>query len=190
MSWVQGALAMTLVRSLWEGAAVALALAVVLCFARSSAGRYAASCIAMLALLGGLVITFNRLVPAPPTGIRETAIGPTPYSARVFSDVPSTVSTRESGPVDYATWVVRVWIAGVFVFYLRGVMSWMAARRLRRSGVCCATDAWQDRMDRLRARLRVTRPVALLESCLAEAPVAIGYLRPVILMPLGSKETQ
>lgn len=40
-------------------------------------------------------------------------------------------------------------------------------------------------MQRLGARLRMARPVVLLESCLAEVPVVIGYLRPVILMPVG-----
>ena len=49
----------------------------------------------------------------------------------------------------------------------------------------CAPGFWQERLDRLGARLRLSRPVALLESCLAEVPVVIGYLRPVILMPVG-----
>ena len=44
---------------------------------------------------------------------------------------------------------------------------------------------WQDRLRALAARLRVTRPVALLESCLAETPVLIGFLRPAILIPAG-----
>ena len=44
---------------------------------------------------------------------------------------------------------------------------------------------WQERLDRLARALRLSRPVALLESCLAEVPVVIGYVRPVILMPVG-----
>jgi Zn-dependent protease with chaperone function len=31
----------------------------------------------------------------------------------------------------------------------------------------------------------IARPVALLESCFTDAPVLIGYWRPVILLPLG-----
>src|ERR1017187_4886797 len=34
-------------------------------------------------------------------------------------------------------------------------------------------------------RLRLSKPVALLETCLADVPVVIGYLRPVILAPVG-----
>ena len=61
----------------------------------------------------------------------------------------------------------------------------MGARRLRRKGVCSAPDGWQHRLDQLSARLRVTKSVALLETCFAEAPVVIGCLRPVILFPVG-----
>ena len=48
-----------------------------------------------------------------------------------------------------------------------------------------APAAWQQRLDRLARALRLSRPVTLLESCLAEVPVVIGYLRPVILVPVG-----
>ena len=58
-------------------------------------------------------------------------------------------------------------------------------RRLRRRGVCAAPDFWQERLSLLAGRLRLSRPVGLLESCLAGVPVVIGHLRPVILMPVG-----
>ena len=60
-----------------------------------------------------------------------------------------------------------------------------------RAAACAAGECvppprfWQARLDRLAARVRVSRPVTLLESCLAEVPVVIGYVRPVILMPVG-----
>src|SRR5579863_9687245 len=57
------ALGWTLVHSLWEGAGVALALAIVLTIARSSRVRYAASCLAMFALLAGFAVTLYRLMP-------------------------------------------------------------------------------------------------------------------------------
>jgi beta-lactamase regulating signal transducer with metallopeptidase domain len=70
-------------------------------------------------------------------------------------------------------------------FQLRCVASWLAARRMGRRGVCAATEFCQGRIHRLAAQVRVSMPVILLESCLAEVPVVIGYLRPVILMPVG-----
>jgi GWxTD domain-containing protein len=61
----------------------------------------------------------------------------------------------------------------------------MAAQRLRSSGVCAAPAVWRATLDRLADRMAVARPMLLLESCLTEAPVLIGYLRPAILMPMG-----
>jgi beta-lactamase regulating signal transducer with metallopeptidase domain len=54
-----------------------------------------------------------------------------------------------------------------------------------RRGISSAGREWQDRLGQLAARLRLSRPVGLLESCLAEAPVVIGHARPVVLMPVG-----
>lgn len=186
--WVHGsaakALGWTLVHSLWEGAVVALALAVVLGIARSSRVRYWAACLAMLVLLSGFGATLYRMMPHD-TGIAAKA--PVPATAAP--------STPDDGPVsnlrtpwdfsDLLPWLAPVWMAGVLLFQLRCLASWIAAGRLRRVGVCRASEAWSERLDGLRARLRMTRPVTLLESCLAEVPVVIGHLRPVILMPVG-----
>src|SRR5580658_5216201 len=66
-NWVQtpaaAALGWTLAHSLWEGALVALALAVAFCFLRTSRARYAAACLAMLGLVGIAGLTFIRVMP-------------------------------------------------------------------------------------------------------------------------------
>ena len=178
-----GALAKTLLHSLWEGAAVALALAMVLCVVRSPRARYAAACMAMAAMLAGLVVTFAQLVPAPPFHVQPAASGHLPL--RASADVAPSVPLIETRPIVNLAWLVPFWIAGVLIFHLRALTSWMATRRLRHIGVCCAAEFWQERADHLQTRLRVNRSVALLESCLAEVPVVMGYVRPVILMPVG-----
>jgi GWxTD domain-containing protein len=179
------ALGWTLAHSLWEGALVALALAAALGVVHRSRARYAAACVAMLALLAGFCVTYQiclaqqrmegprgalALRPAPPD------LGAEPFVVKV---------PERFHAAEYLPWLAPFWIAGVLFFQLRGVAGWMSARRLRRKGVCAATPFWQHRIDRLAARVRLSRPVTLLESCLAEVPVVIGYVRPVILMPVG-----
>jgi beta-lactamase regulating signal transducer with metallopeptidase domain len=39
--------------------------------------------------------------------------------------------------------------------------------------------------DRLARRIEVTRPIRLLQSALVQVPTVIGWLRPVVLIPLG-----
>jgi hypothetical protein len=102
MNWpgFQVALAGTLLHSLWEGAAVALALAVALCFARSSQVRYGAACVAMVVLPGGLVVTFTHMVPAQPGGVRVAgSSGWTSGAAREFRVGLPPVPFREARPV-------------------------------------------------------------------------------------------
>jgi bla regulator protein blaR1 len=57
------AIGWTLIHSLWEGAGISIALAIVLSLTRSARARYAAACAAMLATLGAVAITFIRLAP-------------------------------------------------------------------------------------------------------------------------------
>ncbi|MGD0772601.1 MAG: GWxTD domain-containing protein [Candidatus Solibacter sp.] len=178
------ALGWTLAHSLWQGALVALVLAAALGVMRSSRARYAAACVAMLALLCGFCVTFQHvLAEQGMQGAGPSLLKPAPADlgdGPIAAKVPARFRA-----VEYLPWLAPFWMAGVLFFQLRGVASWMAARRMRRRGVCAATGFWQGRLDTSGARLRVSRPVTLLESCLAEVPVVIGYLRPVILMPVG-----
>jgi GWxTD domain-containing protein len=187
-SWIQSdaakALAWTLVHSLWEGAAIALALAIVFGIARSSRVRYAAACLAMLGLLTAFTVTLYRLAPREIS--RPAAARPLPLPVAHLVDDPPVANHRTPWDAsELLPWLAPVWLAGVLLFQLRCLVSWTAAGRLRRTGVCGPSPEWTGRLDHLRALLRMTRPVTLLESCFAEVPVVIGHLRPVILMPVG-----
>jgi uncharacterized protein (TIGR03435 family) len=49
-----------------------------------------------------------------------------------------------------------------------------------------APSEWQRTIERLKARVSVSRPVRLLVSGAVHAPAAIGWLRPVVLVPAGA----
>jgi GWxTD domain-containing protein len=110
-------------------------------------------------------------------------------SARALSGHLSPVSgaAEHWGPslAAIAPWLGPFWITGVCLFCLWYLASWASVERMRRRGVCCARDHWQRELTRLSAELRVSRPVLLLESCLAEVPVVLGHFRPLILLPIG-----
>jgi GWxTD domain-containing protein len=185
-TWVQTPLAQaigwTLVHSLWEGALVALVLAAAFGAMRSSRGRYAAACLALLAMLAGFGFTFSRAMPRQRSRV-ATVVNIRGVSLPDGFEGKNRLAQRRAA--DFPPWLAPFWMAGVAIFHLRTLASWMAARRLRRTGVCLAPDHWRERLDRLRARVRLSRPVTLLESCLAEVPVVVGYVRPAILMPVG-----
>jgi GWxTD domain-containing protein len=178
------ALGWALLHSLWEGAAIAVLLAAGLCAVRSPRARYGAACLALLSVFAAFLITLGNLWPA--TG--------GPGARHVFDlsrlpaidlTAPDTAAPQAFRAADLLPWLAPFWMLGVLVFHLRALAGWIAARRLRGSGVCCAATQWSERLERLAARVRVSRPVILFESSLADAPLVIGYLRPVILMPVG-----
>ncbi len=168
--------------SLWQGAAAALLLAVTLSLTRSPRVRYGIASLALLAMFIGLVVTLSfsmhtaSATPiAVPSSLAHAASGASGY-ARI--SVPSRMARA-------LPWLTPFWIAGMLLFHLRSLASWIVTRRLRMKGICSAPDGWQQRLDELRNRLRVTKPVVLLETALAQSPAVIGYLRPVILAPIG-----
>ncbi len=176
------ALGWALVHFLWEGAAVAALLAAILFLGRPASARlrYCLACIALAAMLAAFGVTLAVLWPAPPVTITLT-----PAMRFAVSGALLPISPPPPAAPDRLSWIVPFWMAGVLIFYARTAGGWMAAQRLRGRAAAPASPEWQERLRVLASRLRVTRPVALLESCLAETPSVMGFLRPVILFPAG-----
>jgi GWxTD domain-containing protein len=177
------ALGWTLFHSLWEGALAALILLAAISITRSPRVRYACACLAMLGVLAGFAVTFLRIMPlesGPSLALPRQLPHALPGDQQFPADTPVPFHMADVLP-----WLTPFWMAGVILFHLRGAAGWMAARHLRRRGVCRAPDAWRRRVDELRGRLRISKPVVLLESALAEVPAVVGYLRPAILVPAG-----
>ena len=181
------ALGHALFHFLWQGALIALALAGGLYLFQPSSARvrYGLACAAMLSMLVAFGVTLVLVWPhsAGTTSIRHEHLPrPLVFLPPTF---PSGVETRTSPSGSRLQWIVTVWTLGVILFALRSLVSWGAAQRLRRTGVCAAPDFWQHRIRELADRIQLSRPVILLESCLTEVPAVIGFLRPVVLAPVG-----
>jgi uncharacterized protein (TIGR03435 family) len=70
--------------------------------------------------------------------------------------------------------------------WLRLIRGWIFAERLRYRSIRPAPGEWQQVLDRLAARVSVSRAVRLLVSPLVQAPAVVGWLRPVVLAPVGA----
>jgi len=77
------------------------------------------------------------------------------------------------------------WFAGVAACSVRLAAGWISAARLRSSHNHPASAEWQHALQHLIERMRVGRSVRLLVSDHVESLSVIGWLRPVILAPLG-----
>jgi GWxTD domain-containing protein len=137
----------------------------------------------MLIILAGTGATFIHLMPEPVRSLHNRGASAVPAAdvqVELYADLRS-----PTGLAAIVPWLAPIWVLGVWIFVAEQVAAWIATFRLRRCGVCRASGCWQNRVALLDARLGTSRPVVLLESCLAEVPAAFGHLRPVILMPVG-----
>lgn len=89
---------------------------------------------------------------------------------------------RSSSPT-WAQVVTAAWAAGVGTLALRTAIELTHLVRLRATGL--PLRAWHEPLERLRARLGLRGRVALAESPVVGVPLVTGWLRPMILLPLG-----
>jgi len=180
----------TLLHFLWQGVLIAAVYAVARRGTARPDVRYLLACAALAAMAASPVATWMALRPSPPEAIAAASL-PAPHvpsaAAGFRGALPGFLAAGyERIPPAWLSWVAAVWMAGVVVFWLRLLGGWIVADRLRRWQVLPAPQQWQQAFDRLRAQLRVSRPVRLLVSGLLQAPAVVGVLRPVVLVPVGA----
>jgi beta-lactamase regulating signal transducer with metallopeptidase domain len=188
------AAAHALIHFLWQGAGVAILLALAnLALRRASArARYAAACAALVVLCVLPAATFARLRVRERTdssaGVPTRSVAAPVLDARAVASRSSKANPADPDPLAHAApWIVAGWLAGVGVLSLRFFGGFVAARRLTRRHVVRADSAWQRRFDRLASRLGVPSAacIRLLESAAVRVPTVVGVLRPVVLIPAG-----
>lgn len=91
---------------------------------------------------------------------------------------------RELSPA--LPWFTSLWLAGVLLLSLRMLGGWLYTWRLLSRRTSPLAESWQQRLTLLREELRVSRPVRLVQSALVQVPAAIGWLRPMILIPTSA----
>jgi beta-lactamase regulating signal transducer with metallopeptidase domain len=91
------------------------------------------------------------------------------------------VSLRRAMP-----WLVLGWMMGSLVLAIWNLASWRMTLQLRRRMVRPVDPRWEAALARLAERMGIRRAVGLLESALVDAPSLVGWLRPVILLPVSA----
>jgi uncharacterized protein (TIGR03435 family) len=185
--WVER-LGWTLIHFLWQGALIAAIYA----FARRSRMpqfRYLLACAALAAMSAAPIVTFSL------TGTSESAaanpyVGTIPQSSAVADSAPALPATLSPATFpwhnDAMAWLVLVWFAGAMIFSMRLTGGWIVAERMRSKLTHPAPAQWQQTLDELRLRIRISRPVQLIVSAIVQVPIVVGGLRPVVLIPAGA----
>ena len=190
--------ALTLLHFVWQGAALAAAAYVSLHFLRNSSARYAFLVGVLVLMLAAPVATFVVLnsQAAATASISSSAMNPAlaaDAAARTAAiKHPSTASARTAP--DYFFLLVELWFAGVVLFSLRSAGGFFLVVRLRRKESTPVSREFLELCQALQESMGITRMVRYCESLQLDAPVVVGWIRPVVLLPVsaltGLDETQ
>ena len=189
--WVER-LGMTLLHFLWQGAIVSAIYAAARRWGARTLGangRYFLTCAALTAMALTPMATWILLRGPSQESVALTFAAPmsadrTEPARSLSRSLPADADRALPGPL--LSWVVACWLTGASVFSLRLLCGWIAAERLRSRMARPASAEWQRILDRLKARIGVSPPVRLLVSGRVQAPAAMGWLRPIVLVPLGA----
>lgn len=179
----------TLLHFLWQGLAIVAIYAMVRRRARASVPdvRYLLGCAAMAAMAAAPLATWWLLgTPAndaSATSLAAPVSAAAPGAARSLPEIfPGEVSAAAAAP--FLAWIVALWLVGATALWVRLIGGWILAARLGTRLVRPAPPVWQQTLDRLKTRMRVSSPVRLVSS-LVQAPAVVGWVRPVVLAPVG-----
>jgi len=188
-AWAQ-ALGFTVIHSLWQALLIGmLVVGVLRCVpSRRSGVRYAIAGSGLLLIFLASVGTFLWLLPSGGSQIKDAAISFA--GATGLSPASETLSLRQLLTQAYdflqgiVPFVVLAWSLGTVLFMLRLFGGWWYTAKLKQQAI--VLDApWTERMETLLRQFNIHRVVRLAESAMVEAPVVIGYLQPIILLPIG-----
>jgi len=199
-----------LVHFVWQGAAVAAIMAVVLRLAqkRSAPVRYLIGCAAMAAIVVIPVVTFcvvdagtaadagaGQVIEAESvnTGAASAVVvqevvevEPAPRLEADVESEPGLAQKLEENLEAALPYIVAGWLLGILLMSTWHLGGWAKLQRLRRRMVREVEPGFKAKAQRLSAALGLSRAVAVMESALVEVPAAVGWLKPVILLPTSA----
>ncbi len=196
------ALGWTLLHSLWQGALIGLIIAVAMVFLHKYTAklRYFINSMSLFVLAGLALVTF---ITSYTTYQSDQIQDPGMAFSGVYMEATQTVNTNiqeiakgvtfSSIMEDTAAYCrehiplfVMIWLLGMFAMMLRFLGGYALVRRYKYHRVKPVMGEWERKFHDLAARIRVNKNVRLLESAMVRVPMAIGYLKPVVLLPLGA----
>ncbi len=192
----------TLVHSLWQGALIGLVIAVamVLLHRYTARLRYFINSLGLFVVAGLAVVTFvasySTYQPDQIT-IGQQAVYGINQEVSLASNTLAfetekafSLGTMLEGFAAYChehfPLFVAIWLLGMFAMMLRFLGGYALVRRYRHHRVKAVMGEWEQKFHDLARRIQVSPNVRLLESALVKVPMAIGYLKPVVLIPLGA----
>jgi beta-lactamase regulating signal transducer with metallopeptidase domain/peptidoglycan/xylan/chitin deacetylase (PgdA/CDA1 family) len=203
----------TLLHSLWQITAVALALVCALRILRAASAnaRYAAAVAAFVLAVALPVLTFvqlsrnSHMIASQPSNngsainekARRAAAQREAFSAdeklktegeaagqkNARGSIENLQSVFQENFARVLPFAVAFWLVGVAFFGARLAGGVWQLHVYKKRGISAPDSGWLERFEALCEKLKVSQPVRLLRSTRLETPVVVGWFKPVILVP-------
>lgn len=179
-------LAITLIHFIWQGVLVALVLKALLSLIsyQKSQLRYALSTLAMFANLCLPLITFF-LVYDIDYRQATSFVHALPLLDQNFYLEQITANAWYMEWLEHLPALAILWLSIVIALTLKLIIELYNVNKLPLQGCSPADVTLQKRFDALIAKVGISRNVALLLSNKTDVPMAIGWLKPVVLIPFS-----
>jgi beta-lactamase regulating signal transducer with metallopeptidase domain len=195
-----------LVHSVWEDVLIwcVFQVAVLLLARKSPQARYLAACTALVAMAGLPWLTFDAadlmarlrdnhavssemVAGSPRLAHFQVGLAGNGPAATAVSTLKPFVTPKDAPSVlsRLLPVLVALWIAGLAFSSGRLWMRWRYLQRLIQGPFQMPSPSWRERFDRLMQLSGVKRIVRLGESAAVSVPIVAGWLKPVVLLPLG-----
>ena len=207
------ALGWTLIHSIWQGAAFAIMLVLILILLRkyTAQSRYIVSVGLLCAFFVTVSTTFwqqwlkadsrsefaTQIISNQNQNSTEVGLGSTLIASTHTNNKEKLNSKGEILEPEKSSWlvtfkdyferhlpaIVTLWFLGILVLQLRFLGRLAYVQRLKHYGTQLFPTTWSEKIEELEGKLRIQKKVAYLTSVRIESPMVIGWLKPVVLMP-------
>ncbi|MFB9842447.1 M56 family metallopeptidase [Mucilaginibacter ginsenosidivorans] len=189
------AICWTLIHSLWIGLAAALLTGLVITFTRKSAAalRYRLLCGILVLFVAAAGITFyiqmrfgtpvqlspgkNIVIIGPVSAVGTDSAAPATHTS-LFTGLTTLIKQNTSI-------IFLVWLLFFVLKSLKMVSGLLYIQRIRNYKVHVVAGEVKQKVQQFSEQLGISRAVRLMQSELVKVPVAVGWLKPVILLPVG-----
>ncbi|GAA3927278.1 M48 family metalloprotease [Chitinophaga oryziterrae] len=181
-----------LLHSLWQALLIYACLRLVLLLwpQASSAIKYNLSFISLTGIFGWFVITLweqlqtIKKIHLVAIQMVDEGIRPARLELPVLYHSQTQLTSLFPNLEFFFPLLIVIYITGVAVMTIKLTMDLLQLRQIRRKQVLPIDSAWERHLDKLLLQLQLSRKVKLLISEHVQVPVMIGFLKPLIILPV------
>src|SRR2546428_1032502 len=188
------ALGWTLIHSLWQIAAVAIVIGGVMIILQNKSARlrYYVALSGLFSVSLFSVITFLSVYQPNSIGSQAQVTDQLSITQLIFSS-----STAESNWVtsfnrilsflqQNLSVIVGIWVLGVLFLTIRFAAGLAYITKLKNKGHLRVPAHWKSKFNKLANRVQLNKQVQLFESVWVKVPTVVGYIKPLVLVPIGT----